>query len=176
MSSNEPVPSAPADYEKVLVRSDVRVAEFDEDAPTPLMRVQRMLHSQPTFIPGIVLMLGVLMFSVIVGERFLDPFNLSLIVQQVTIIGILGVAQTIVVLTAGIDLSVGAIMVLTSVVMGKLAVGGGLPAPLAVSAGLIVSMACGWINGVLVTYVRLPPFIVTLGTWSVLFALNLWYS
>ncbi|GGH12784.1 monosaccharide-transporting ATPase [Alsobacter metallidurans] len=176
MSTNEPARPAAADYEKALVRSDQRVAEFEEDAPTPLMRLQRMLHSQPTLIPGIVLLLGVLMFSVIVGERFLDPFNLSLIVQQVTIIGILGVAQTIVVLTAGIDLSVGAIMVLTSVVMGKLAVGGGVPAPLAVSAGLIVGMVCGWINGVLVTYVRLPPFIVTLGTWSVFFALNLWYS
>lgn len=177
MSTNDPA-SRPvmAEYEKVLAASDQRVAEFEDEKPTALNRLQRALHGQPTLIPGIVLLLGVVLFSAIVGERFLDPFNLSLIVQQVTIIGILGVAQTIVVLTAGIDLSVGAIMVLCSVVMGKLAIGAGLPAPLAVSAGLIVGMVCGWINGVLVTYVRLPPFIVTLGTWSVFFALNLWYS
>ena len=59
-----------------------------------------------------MLLLGVLVFSAIVGERFLRPVNLSLILQQVTIIGILGIAQTLVILTAGIDLSVGAIMVL----------------------------------------------------------------
>lgn len=177
MSTNDPASRpAMAEYEKVLARSDQRVAEFEEERPSLLSRVQRALHGQPTMIPGVVLLLGVLFFSAVVGERFLDPFNLSLIVQQVTIIGILGIAQTIVVLTAGIDLSVGAIMVLSSVVMGKLAVGAGLPAPLAVSAGLFVGMVCGWINGVLVTYVRLPPFIVTLGTWSVFFALNLWYS
>ncbi len=56
------------------------------------------------------------------ARKFFHPFNLSLILQQVTIIGIVGIAQTLIILTAGIDLSVGAIMVLSSVVMGKLAV------------------------------------------------------
>src|SRR4029077_3940867 len=68
------------------------------------------------------------------------------------------------------------IMVLCSVVMGKLAVIAGVPAPLAVLAGLLAGAAAGFVNGALVALVRLPPFIVTLGTWNVFYALNLWYS
>ena len=88
--------------------------------------LQHFLHSHPTTIPAFVLLLGVVFFSIAVGHRFLHPFNLSLIIQQVTIIGILGVAQTIIILTAGIDLSVGAHGA-RSVVMGRLAVDIGLP-------------------------------------------------
>ena len=59
--------------------------------------------------------------------KFFAPFNLSLILQQVTIIGTLGIAQTLIILTAGIDLSVGAIMILSSVVMGRTCVVYGVP-------------------------------------------------
>jgi fructose transport system permease protein len=152
------------------------IAQFAEEAPSPVRRLQHLLHNHPTAIPGLVLLLGVAGFSLIVGGRFLAPFNFSLIVQQVMIIGIVGIAQTLVILTAGIDLSVGAIMVLSSMVMGKLAVDMGLPAPLAIAIGLAVGAACGFLNGFLVTRFRLPPFIVTLGTWNIIFALNLWYS
>jgi fructose transport system permease protein len=152
------------------------VAQFAEESLTPLKRLQHLLHSHPTAIPGIVLLFSLVMFSFIVGDRFLHPFNMSLIVQQVMIIGIVGIAQTLVILTAGIDLSVGAIMVLSSMVMGKLAIDYGWPVPLAISAGIAVGAVCGAINGFLVTRFRLPPFIVTLGTWNIFFALNLWYS
>jgi fructose transport system permease protein len=161
---------------KGLSSANNAVAQFTEDRPSAVKRLQYLLHSHPTMIPGIVLLASILVFSLIVGERFLAPFNLSLIVQQVMIIGIVGVALTLVVLTAGIDLSVGAIMVLSSMVMGKLAVEMGLPAPLAISAGIAVGAVCGFINGFLITRFRLPPFIVTLGTWNIFFALNLWYS
>jgi fructose transport system permease protein len=67
-------------------------------------------------------------------------------------------------------------MVLSSVVMGKFAVHVGLPVPIAFASGLMVGTLCGLVNGLLVTKLRLPPFIVTLGTWSIFFALNLWYS
>jgi fructose transport system permease protein len=60
--------------------------------------------------------------------------------------------------------------------MGKFAMHVGLPVPLAFASGLITGTLCGIINGLLVTRLRLPPFIVTLGTWSIFFALNLWYS
>src|SRR5580693_4423825 len=119
---------------------------------------------------------GIAAFGLIVGPRFLSSFNLSLIIQQVTIIGVIGIAQTLIVITAGIDLSVGAIMVLCSVVMGKLAITTGLPPPLALLVGIATGAGCGAVNGVLVTRLKLPPFIVTLGTWSIFFALNLWYS
>jgi len=174
--SNETTPDRPADFEAGLARSDSSIAAFENQRTNPVQRLQRFLHSNPTMVPFIVLIASVGVFSVIVGGRFFQPFNLSLILQQVTIIGIIGIAQTLVILTAGIDLSVGAIMVLTSTLMGRLAIIAGLPPEIAFLIGLGGGLGCGLINGFLVTYVRLPPFIVTLGSWSVFGALNLWYS
>ena len=163
-------------FELVLDKSENRVAEFEVRARSPLQKLQHLLHANPTAVPAIVLLLSVAVFGLIVGPRFLLLFNLSLIIQQVTIIGVIGVAQTLIIITAGIDLSVGAVMVLCSVIMGKLAIAMGLAAPLALLIGLAVGAGCGAMNGVLVTRLKLPPFIVTLGTWSIFFALNLWYS
>jgi fructose transport system permease protein len=157
-----------------LDKKDDRLAEFEVRAKSPLRKLQHFLHANPTAVPAIVLLLGIAAFGLIVGPRFLSSFNLSLIIQQVTIIGVIGAAQTLIVITAGIDLSVGAIMVLCSVIMGKLAVTAGLPAPLALLIGIAAGGGCGAMNGVLVTRLKLPPFIVTLGTWSIFFALNLW--
>lgn len=165
-----------AEFEKVLEQADASVADFRHEREPALKKLQNLLHAHPTAIPGMVLIVSVLIFSAIIGSRFLHPFNFSLIVQQVMIIGIVGIAQTLVILTAGIDLSVGAIMVLSSVVMGKFAIDYGLPAPLAIAAGIGVGALCGLVNGLLVTRFKLPPFIVTLGTWNIFFALNLWYS
>jgi fructose transport system permease protein len=164
------------EFERVLSSADTTVAAFEEERRSPLDRLQHFLHAYPTATPAIVLVVGIIVFGAIVGGRFFHPFNLSLVLQQVTIVALLGIAQSLVILTAGIDLSVGAIMVLSSVVMGKLAVNLGLPTPLAFAAGLAVGAVCGFINGTLVTRLKLPPFIVTLGTWSIFFALNLWYS
>jgi fructose transport system permease protein len=138
-------------------------------------RIHDVLHAHSTFGPAIVLVLAVVGFTV-TTDRFLDPANLSLIVQQVMVIGTLAAAQTIIILTAGIDLSVGAIMVLSSIVMAKLSAEAGVPGPLALAAGMAIGTACGLTNGLLVTRLKLPPFIVTLGTLNVFFALNLWYS
>jgi fructose transport system permease protein len=84
---------------------------FEEESHGPIKRLQHFLHAYPTTIPFIVLLLGVGLFSTVVGAKFFHPFNLSLILQQVTIIGMVGIAQTLIILTAGIDLSVGAIPV-----------------------------------------------------------------
>jgi fructose transport system permease protein len=138
-------------------------------------RVHDLLHRNATLGPLFVLLLAVLYFSV-TADRFLAPANLSLIVQQVMVVGTLGIAQTLIILTAGIDLSVGAIMVLSSIVMAKLSADQGVPGLLALVLGFTVGTACGFINGALVTRLRLPPFIVTLGTLNVFFAINLWYS
>ena len=151
-------------------------ADFEVDEKTALRRVHHFLHAYPTAVPFIVLIASVLFFSALVGGRFFAPFNLSLVLQQVTIIAILGTAQTLIILTAGIDLSVGAIMVLSSVVMGRLAVLAGLPVEIAFALGLLCGFGCGFFNGLLVTQFKLPPFIVTLGTWSIFGALNLGYS
>ena len=138
-------------------------------------RLQQVLHARATLGPSVVLVLAVIGFS-LVSDRILQPTNVSLVLQQVAVVGTLAVGQTIIILTAGIDLSVGAIMVLSSIVMAKLSAEAGLPGPVAILVGFLVGIACGLVNGGLVTRLKLPPFIVTLGTLNIFFALNLWYS
>ncbi len=164
------------DFEKALNQSDSAVAEFVRDRHGPLDRLQHVLHANPTLVPVIVLVAAVVIFGFVAGERFFTPFNLTLIMQQVTIIGILAAAQSLVIITAGIDLSVAAIMVLISVITGKLSIDLGVPTPIALLVGFACGAAAGYMNGWLVTRVKLPPFIVTLGTWNIFFALNLWLS
>ena len=112
----------------------------------------------------------------IAAPRFLGMGALTTVLQQVTVTGFVALAQTVVILTAGIDLSVGEILVLSSLIMGNLAVNSGLPTPLAILAGIGVGTLMGIFNGVLVAKVKLPPFIVTLGTLSIFRALKLAYS
>lgn len=155
---------------------DQRVASFDAVDRSPVEGIQQFLHKNPTMVPVIVLTISLFAFWLIAGSRFFSAFNMSLILQQVSIIGILAAAQSLVIITAGIDLSVAAIMVLMSVIMGNLAVNLGVPAPLAVLIGFAGGTLAGMFNGLLVTRWKLPPFIVTLGTWNIFFALNLWLS
>lgn len=136
-----------------------------------LARIQHVLHAQPTLGPLAVLIVAVIGFS-IANERFLAVANLSLVLQQVTVIAVLALGQTIIILTAGIDLSVGAITVFSSILMAKLATEWGLPGLLALVVGFVLGTAMGMLNGILVTRLKLPPFIVTLGTLSIFFSLN----
>jgi fructose transport system permease protein len=143
---------------------------------TPLGVVRETLHRYPAISPAVVLVIAIIVFGVI-NPRFVAPTNLSLITQQVAVVGTLGVAQTLVILTAGIDLSVGAIMVFASIVIGQVA--SARPHSSAVPAllvGLVVGLAAGALNGGLVTRIKLPPFIVTLGTLSIFMALTLLIS
>lgn len=145
------------------------------DRSTPLSRVRGILHRYPAISPAIVLVASIVVFGLI-NPRFIAPANLSLITQQVAVIGTLGVAETLVILTAGIDLSVGAAMVLSSIVIGNTASGLGAPSWLALLLGLVTGILTGALNGFLVTRINLPPFIVTLGTLSIFTALLLLYS
>ena len=173
-SSGAPGPAG-ADFEKRLADADTTVASFERDDKSLYRLVQTFLRANPTTIPTLVLVISILAFG-LVAPRFLGPGALSTVLQQVTVVGIIAVAQTLVILTAGIDLSVGAILVVSSLVMGNLAVNLGLPVWIAVPIGMAVAAFMGWLNGVLVAVVKLPPFIVTLGTLSVFTALKLWYS
>lgn len=109
-------------------------------------------------------------------ERFLTAQNLSLVLQQVMVVGVLAIGQTLIILTAGIDLSCGMVMALGGVVMTKFAVNYGMDPYLAILCGLAVTTGFGLINGLLVTRVKLPPFIVTLGTLNIAFAITQIYS
>ena len=110
------------------------------------------------------------------SPRFLMATNMSLIIQQVMVVGTLAIGQTIIILTAGVDLSVGAIMVFTSIVMAKASADLGVPGPIALALGFALGSACGALNGLLITRLRLPAFIVTLGTLNIFFALDLFIS
>ncbi|HEY4267653.1 MAG TPA: ABC transporter permease, partial [Galbitalea sp.] len=133
------------------------------DRTTPLGRVRNLLHRYPALSPGIVLFVAVVVFGII-SPRFFYVNNLSLITQQVAVVGTLAIGQTLIILTAGIDLSVGAIMVLASMVVAQTASQNHVPAVLSLLLGLLVGLAAGAVNGLLVTRLKLPPFIVTLGT------------
>ena len=132
--------------------------------------VRRVLAA-PTVGPLIALVLTVVFFS-LKTDRFFQAQNFSLVLQQVLIVAVLAIGQTLVILTAGIDLSVGTVMALGQVVMTKLAVESGVPALPALLIGILTCVGFGVLNGGLVTGMRLPPFIVTLGTLNIAFALT----
>jgi fructose transport system permease protein len=165
-----------SDYESVVKeRRSEAVAEFRE--PQTLgRRFQHLLHSTPSLVPLIVLLVSVILFAGLVGSRFFSASTLTLILQQVQLVGIVAAAQSLVIMTAGIDLSVGAIAVLSSVVMGQFAFRYGIPPAAAVACGLALGTVLGYINGWLVAVMKLPPFIVTLGTWQIILASNFLYS
>jgi fructose transport system permease protein len=142
---------------------------------TAARKIHNVLHRMPALSPLLVLIIACIAFG-IDNNRFFKPENLSIILQQAAVIGALAVGQTLVILTAGIDLSAGAVMVLASLVMGKLAANNGTPAVIALIIGLLVAVAAGFINGFLVTKIKLPPFIVTLGTLSIFTAITLIYA
>jgi len=98
--------------------------------------------------------------------HFLTVSNLLNVAEQATIIAIVAVGMTFVIITAGIDLSVGSVLAFAGVVMASL-LHAGLPLPLALVAGLVTGLLCGVVNGLLITVGRLPPFIATLGMMSV---------
>jgi fructose transport system permease protein len=138
-------------------------------------RIQHLLHQHPALSPAIILLLTVVCFTAL-NSRFSNPAALSLLVQQTAVVAALAVGQTLIILTAGIDLSVGAITILSTMVMATLAAQNGWPAGLALAAGVVLGLAAGALNGILVTRIGLPPFIVTLGTLSIFTAIALLYS
>jgi predicted ABC-type sugar transport system permease subunit len=138
--------------------------------------IQHALHTEPGMVPLIVLIASIIIFGMLLGQRFFSPFALTLILQQVQIVGIVAAAQSLVILTAGIDLSVGAIAVLSSVIMGQFAFRYGLPPEIAVVCGWPAVQRSRRINGWLVAVMKLPPFIVTLGMWQIVLAANFLYS
>ena len=98
--------------------------------------------------------------------HFLTLSNLLNVAEQSSIIGIIAVGMTFVIITGGIDLSVGSIVALSGVAMAT-SLHAGAELPLAMLVGLGTGSACGVVNGLLITVGRLPPFIATLGMMSV---------
>jgi fructose transport system permease protein len=149
--------------------------EVEAPAAEPAPSLASRALALSTLGPIIALLLAIIFFTA-QSARFLTGSNLSLVVQQVMVVGTLAIGQTLIILTAGIDLSNGAVMAFGNIVMTKLAVDSGVNPLLAILLGLLVCAAFGFFNGSLVTGLRLPPFIVTLGTLNIAFALTHIYS
>src|SRR3954470_388 len=149
--------------------------QFAMRRQSPVQRIQHLLHDHPALSPLMVLVVACIVFTII-NPRFAQPGTISIVLQQTAVIAALAIGQTLVILTAGIDLAVGAISILSMLLMANLAAKNGVPGILALLIGVAFGTACGLLNGVLVTRLNLPPFIVTLGTLSIFTAIGLLYS
>jgi fructose transport system permease protein len=156
-------------------QSVVDPAEAFLDRSTAYTKVRRTLHRYPMISAAIVLGLAVIAFSMF-NARFASVENLSLILQQVAVLGLLAAGQTLIVLTAGIDLSVGVVMIASGLIAAKVAVDSGASGLVALAVMALVGLGAGAVNGVLVARFKLPPFIVTLGTLNAFLALGLLLS
>jgi ribose transport system permease protein len=149
-------------------RTVVTTGSGADDGDDSLLK--RVLGLQAFWILGVLIVIC-LVFSVVAGDRFLSTGNFSLISQNVAVWAVLGVGMTFVIITSGIDLSVGSVLVFSSVVAAKVMAAMGGDGPGVAAAGLLAAvlsgMAWGAINGVLVAKARVPALIVTLGTLSV---------
>ncbi len=110
---------------------------------------------------GLVVLMVVL---TVLTPDFLSVANLTNVLQQAVETSLLALGMTFVILTAGIDLSVAASAALSATVFGMMSITWSLPSPVAVLGGLAAGAACGLVNGLLITLLRIPPFIATLGT------------
>jgi ribose transport system permease protein len=134
-------------------------------APAPQQREERVLSFGDVFgrdAGGLIVLLVLFGAMTLASDEFLTGDNMANLARQVAIFGIIAVGQLLVILTAGIDLSVGSVLGLTGCVTAQLLVEG-MPVPLAIVVGLLVGVVLGLFNGSLVAYGKLPPFIVTLG-------------
>ncbi|MEV0700502.1 ABC transporter permease [Saccharopolyspora sp. NPDC050389] len=129
---------------------------------------REFLRRAPAVGPALALLVAIAVFSVFT-DTFLNPDNLSLVVQQSLVIATLALGQTLIILTGGIDLANASAAVLATLIMAKLALGGA-PGFVALLLGIAATAAIGAVVGSLVTQVRLPPFIVTLGMLTMLTA------
>lgn len=125
------------------------------------MTIFARLKVQPlTWIVAVAILLAI-------GLSFASPFfftvgNLSNLMKQVSIVAILAAGQAVVIISGGIDLSVGSVLALSAVTIGWL-ITAGVDPTLALCAGLVMGTFAGWINGMVITRMKIPPFIATLG-------------
>ena len=114
--------------------------------------------------PAVGLVLVVLVFAVLADSpaRYLSSFNLRIVLSQTVIVGLGAIGMTMIVVSGGIDLSVGATIALSSVVTA-LGIRAGWPPVVAVLAAVVVGGVVGILNGIIITGLRVVPFIVTLG-------------
>jgi fructose transport system permease protein len=158
------------------IRIHHHVPPASPTSPAPFSR--RFADRMPTVseIGPLLALVLACAFFISQSDRFLSFQNLSLILQQTMVVAVIAIGQTLIVLTGGIDLSCGMVMAFGSIVMTKFAVVLGVPPALAILCGVAATTLFGLLNGLLITRIKLPAFIVTLGTLNIAFALTQIYS
>jgi fructose transport system permease protein len=141
-----------------------------------LARLQHLLHRYPVMSPLFVLIISAIVFTIFGKGRFQEPASIGTMMQATAVMATLAIGQTLIILTAGVDLSVGTAMLLSHLIVAKLVAIQGAPAILALLAGICAGLLMGYFHGTLVARVGLPPFIVTLGTFYIYQSLGNVYS
>ena len=142
--------------------SDLLTPTTEPDAP-PVKRVLAGLYQFRTLV-ALVLLIAVL---TLLSDSFLSYQNFLNVGQQVAVLSIVALGATFVIISGGIDLSVGSVLALSSAIFADMFANVGLPWPVAALVGLLVGCACGAANGLAIVYGRLPPFIATLAMLSI---------
>ncbi len=115
----------------------------------------------------------ILIFTALKPEAFMTQDNIIGILQSTTVIGVLAIASTFIIITSGIDLSVGVLMTFCAVMGGVFLVNLGWPLPLGVLGAIVVGAMTGAVSGLAITKLKVPPFIATLGMMMLLKGLSL---
>jgi ribose transport system permease protein len=124
-------------------------------------------------VPGVAAVLAVLLAGFAVSSpNFLSVGNIANILVQSTVLLLIALPMTLIIMTEGLDLSLGAVLTLASIALASVTLATG-SAALGILAGLAVGLAFGTLNGSLVAFLNIPPFIVTLGTLGVAQGLSL---
>jgi ribose transport system permease protein len=149
----------------------VQTAARTSRARLPELRGNRSLLINGSFVLAFVVLVIVAAFT---SDAFLTEANFTNLLRQMVTTGLLSLGMLVVILTGGIDLSVGSIVALTGIMAAGLAAH--LPVPVAMAAAVLVGVACGSANGVLIARFRLAPFVVTLGALTTIRGLAFVYS
>jgi len=127
------------------------------------MRRRKWAFQEATLLAAIFVLVALSAWR---DPKFLNAYNLQVIAREAALFGIMGIGETLVILTAGIDLSPGSLVALSGVVVAYLIVFAKFPIPLAIVAVILMGVLVGLWHGFFVTKLRVPPFIITLGTLS----------
>ena len=128
--------------------------------------LNRLSRGQKQFLSTFSGLLLLMLVFFILSPYFLTVDNLLTVATQTAVIAIIAIGQTFVLITGGIDLSIGSNIALSAMVAGVF-MRAGLPVPVAILAGLVTGMLSGTVNGIFVAFGKLPPFIATLGTMTI---------
>lgn len=143
----------------------------DAASPTPAP-TRRGLGAQQKLWAFASLIVLLVFFSV-ASPNFLQTTNILAVLQATAVNGVLAIAVTMIIITGGIDLSIGTLMTFTAVTSGVILTYWGMPLPLGILGAVAMGAFCGLVSGTLVTRMRIPPFIATLGMMLILKGLSL---